>query len=292
VDKWFEMTNRSHQKAFSLLLISRDRLLTPFETSFLEGHLRTCDPCKAQAQVHQVLQQSLGFESQSLALQKHEFQTKLPEFLNIIDRKRVVQKTTKIVLTATKLGVAVVLIVSLLWALNLNFPELLPTISTQKTLSPPTSTKTPQLVSSSASPMHKVTPTENVSKQRAEVIPYTVQQSDTIFRIAEKFQLKPETILWSNFEPHSYDQIILQPGMKLNILPVDGVYYEWKDGDDLNEVASQMGVQPEDIIDWPGNHLNLEALGDLSRPHIEPGTMLVIPGGHIDFVDWNAPTDP
>jgi len=135
-------------------------------------------------------------------------------------------------------------------------------------------------------------PTEAVSEPRTEVITYTVRQNDTIFGIAEEFELKPETILWSNSETLSGATIILKPGMELNILPVDGVYYKWEDGDDLNAVASRMGVQPEDIIDWPGNHLYLETLGDPSRPNIVPGTMLVIPGGKLDFVDWNVPIYP
>jgi hypothetical protein len=118
---------------------------------------------------------------------------------------------------------------------------------------------------------------------RAEVIKYIVQQGDTIFGIAEKFQLKPETILLGNYETLNDDPHDLRAGMELNILPVDGVYYEWQEGDDLNAVASQFGVLPEDIIDWPGNHLNPETLGDLSKPNIEPGTMLVIPGGSRYF---------
>jgi hypothetical protein len=130
----------------------------------------------------------------------------------------------------------------------------------------------------------------SITFQRTEVITYIVKSGDTIFEIANKFNLKPETILWSNDETLVDNNVVLQPGMELNILPVDGVFYKWKVGDDLNEVASKLGVRTEDIIDWPGNHLNLETLGALSRPKIEPGTMLVIPGGHLDFVSWSSPS--
>jgi LysM repeat protein len=123
-----------------------------------------------------------------------------------------------------------------------------------------------------------------------EVVTYTVQQGDTIFAIADKFQLEPETVLWGNFDTLADDPHLLKPGMELNILPVDGIYYEWKEGDDLNEVASRFGVRPKDIIDWPGNHLKAETLGDWSRPNIKPGTMLVIPGGQREFDIWNTPS--
>ena len=130
----------------------------------------------------------------------------------------------------------------------------------------------------------------SITFQRTEVITYIVKSGDTIFEIANKFNLKPETILWNNDETLVDNNVVLQPGMELNILPVDGVFYKWKEGDDLNAVASKLGVRIEDIIDWPENHLNLETLGALSQPNIEPGTMLVIPGGHLDFVSWSSPS--
>ena len=39
----------------------------------------------------------------------------------------------------------------------------------------------------------------------------------------------------------------LLAGLEINILPVDGVYYEWHDGDGLNGVSDVFGVKPEDI---------------------------------------------
>lgn len=127
------------------------------------------------------------------------------------------------------------------------------------------------------------------SRPRQEITTYTVQSGDTIFGIAEKFGLDPETILWGNYAILQDNPHALQPDQELNILPVNGTYYEWQDGDGLNGVSSFFGVSPEDIINFPGNNLDTASIGDFARPNIIPGTMLIIPGGTREFVSWSAP---
>jgi hypothetical protein len=127
------------------------------------------------------------------------------------------------------------------------------------------------------------------SRPRTEVITYVVQTGDTIFGIAEKFGLKPETILWGNYYTLADDPHRLLPGQELSILPMNGTYHRWSEGEGLNGVARGYSVTPEDIIDWPGNHLDVNTLGDWSHPNIEPGTMLFVPGGTRQFVTWSAP---
>jgi murein DD-endopeptidase MepM/ murein hydrolase activator NlpD len=127
------------------------------------------------------------------------------------------------------------------------------------------------------------------SRPRQELTTYTVQEGDTIFGISEKFGLDPQTILWGNYNILQDNPHALQPGQELNILPVNGTYYEWQDGDGLNGVASFFGVPPEDIINYPGNNLDIATIGDYARPNIEPGTMLIVPGGQREFVSWSAP---
>ena len=127
------------------------------------------------------------------------------------------------------------------------------------------------------------------SRPRQEIIKYTVLDGDTIFGISEKFGLKPETILWGNYyvlldNPHS-----LKPGQELNILPVDGTYHEWQQGEGLNGVAKYYGVTPEDIINYPANDLDAATIGDYTNPNITSGTWLVVPNGRRDFVSWSAP---
>jgi len=127
------------------------------------------------------------------------------------------------------------------------------------------------------------------SRPRQEITTYTVQEGDTIFGISEKFGLDPETILWGNYAILQDNPHALQPGQDLNILPVNGTYYEWQDGDGLNGVSSFFGVTPDDIINFPGNNLDPATIGDFVRPNIAPGTMLIVPGGSREFVSWSAP---
>lgn len=127
------------------------------------------------------------------------------------------------------------------------------------------------------------------SRPRTEVITYEVQPGDTVFGIAEKFGLKPETILWGNYYVLADNPHALTPGQVLNIMPSDGVYHKWSAGEGLNGVAQGYGVTPDVIVNFPGNRLDPETLGDYSDPNIEPGTFLFVPGGTRQFVTWSAP---
>jgi len=127
------------------------------------------------------------------------------------------------------------------------------------------------------------------SRPRQEILKYTVLEGDTIFGISERFGLKPETILWGNYyvlldNPHS-----LQPGQELSILPVNGTYHEWNQGEGLNGVAKYYGVTPEDIINYPANNLDAATIGDYANPNIAPGTWLIVPNGRREFISWSAP---
>lgn len=138
--------------------------------------------------------------------------------------------------------------------------------------------------------------TTRPEKPRFEIDTYEVQSGDSVFGIATKFGLQPQTILWGNFDTLADDPHRLSPGQKLNILPEDGVLYRWNAGDGLNGVAKFFGVSVDSIIDWPGNNLDRSKLGDLSNPNIPPDTRLFIPGGTRAFISWSAPlisrTDP
>jgi murein DD-endopeptidase MepM/ murein hydrolase activator NlpD len=129
------------------------------------------------------------------------------------------------------------------------------------------------------------------SRPRVDVTTYTVQPGDSIFGIAERFGLKPETILWGNYSILADNPHLLQPDQVLTILPVDGTYHKWSAGENLQKVAEFYQVNPGDIIEWPGNPFDIYAT-DIENPGLQPGTMLIIPGGQREMIDYGPPRIP
>src|SRR5690606_35853335 len=126
-------------------------------------------------------------------------------------------------------------------------------------------------------------------RARTEIVNYTVQAGDNLFSIAERFNLQSETVLWSNRYVLGDDPHFIYPGQQLLISPIDGVLHRWSAGEGLNGVAEFYKVSPDVIVNYPGNHLAVETLGDYASPNIAPGTMLVVPGGKGEFTDWRTP---
>jgi murein DD-endopeptidase MepM/ murein hydrolase activator NlpD len=189
---------------------------------------------------------------------------------------------------------AVLLVVTVIWLLqraNLGRTSSLPAVSN---LTPVPTLPISQLPVAIASgldgiprqaELHTIIP----SRPRIDVATYTVQAGDSIFRIADNFGLKPSTILFGNWNTLQDHPNLLKPGQELNILPVDGMYYEWQGVEDLTQVATFYGSDLESIINFPGNHLDPDAIGDLSNPNIAAGTWLILPGGKREFTSWTAP---
>ncbi len=126
------------------------------------------------------------------------------------------------------------------------------------------------------------------TRPRVDVITYTVQTGDSLFSIADAFGLKPETLLWGNYAVLEDNPHVLRPGQVLNVLPTDGTYYQWQEGDTLDAVADFFGVTPDDIIEYPGNRFDL-AMATTGDPEIQPGTWLIVPGGKRATQDWGPP---
>jgi hypothetical protein len=124
------------------------------------------------------------------------------------------------------------------------------------------------------------------TRPREDVISYTVKSGDSIFSIAKNFNIKPETLLWANYDLLKDNPDMLSLDMELKIPPIDGVYYKWVDGDIVDAVATKFKAQPQDIMNWPSNNM------DLTDPQVEPGQMVLIPGGQREFVSWIVPTIP
>lgn len=121
-----------------------------------------------------------------------------------------------------------------------------------------------------------------------DVTTYVVQPGDNLFVIAEKYGLRPETVLWGNYEVLRDNPQFLRPGQELTILPTDGVYYQWVAGDNLNSIASFFRVEPEVIINYPGNRV-FSDLTSIASTEIAAGTWLIVPGGERDLKDWGPP---
>jgi hypothetical protein len=122
------------------------------------------------------------------------------------------------------------------------------------------------------------------TRSRTNVIEYSVTTGDSVFGIAQSFNLHPETILWANYDQLNDSPDMLNPGMMLNVPPVDGVYYQWQESDTLESVAAKFDATVQDILSWEGNNF------DLTNPQVEPKQWIMIPNGHREFRQWLVPT--
>ena len=117
-----------------------------------------------------------------------------------------------------------------------------------------------------------------------QVRSYTVSIGDSVFEIAANFEIKPETVLWANYDQLNDNPDMISVGMPLLIPPANGVLYKWQAGDTVEGVAGQFKAKPDDILAWSGNDI------DLAEPVIEPGSFIFIPGGQREFRQWLIPT--
>ena len=119
------------------------------------------------------------------------------------------------------------------------------------------------------------------SRERRGVITYTVQAGDTLFGIAGQFGLRPESVLWANYDALQDNPHLLQPGMDLAIPPVNGIVYTVEAGDTVESIAEKYKVTP-DAIYVDGAQWNQLKPGD--QPAV--GETLIIPGGSREFKPW------
>ncbi|MDM8530605.1 peptidoglycan DD-metalloendopeptidase family protein [Anaerolineales bacterium HSG25] len=116
-----------------------------------------------------------------------------------------------------------------------------------------------------------------VAPPREEIAQYIIKTGDTVYGIAYKFNLTPETVLWSNphlkENPHS-----LQVGQPINILPFDGIYHQVGGSDTIEGIAAAYKADPEAIINSSLNEIDAE------NPIVQIGQWIVVPGGSKPFV--------
>ncbi len=141
--------------------------------------------------------------------------------------------------------------------------------------------------SNTAAIKRKITLITRIPEDRPDytVKEYTVARGDSTFSIATENKIEPETLLWANYDTLEDSPDSLRVGQELNIPPVDGIYYQWKEGDTIESIASEYEADPDEILHWPGNDI------DLTDPTIEAGDWVMIPGGSREFVQWVIPIE-
>ena len=113
---------------------------------------------------------------------------------------------------------------------------------------------------------------------------HVVERGDSVFAISKQFSIKPDTLLWANYDVLNDSPDSIRPGQELNIPPTDGILYAWKDGDTLDKVVTEYKAKSEDVLNWPGNDV------DLTNPSFKTGQLVMIPGGSREYKQWLMPT--
>ena len=121
-------------------------------------------------------------------------------------------------------------------------------------------------------------------RPRYNEIDHVVIRGDSVFGISSEYNINPETLLWANYDVLEDSPDSLRLGMVLRVPPTNGVYYKWQAGDTLESVATKFKANVEDVVNWPGNNI------DLDNPNPEVGSFVMIPGGSREFVQWLIPT--
>ncbi len=121
-------------------------------------------------------------------------------------------------------------------------------------------------------------------RPRYAVLVHKVESGDSVFAIAKEYSIKPDTLLWANYAVLNDTPDSLRIGQELNVPPVDGILYQWKEGDTLDKIAAQYKANPDAILDWSGNEI------DLTNPTIKADQWVMIPGGSREYKQWLVPT--
>ncbi|MFN8637302.1 MAG: LysM peptidoglycan-binding domain-containing protein [Chloroflexota bacterium] len=101
---------------------------------------------------------------------------------------------------------------------------------------------------------------------RSDIVSYEVQEGDTLGQLATQFGVSLWTILSAN---NLADPDLIRPGMRLKVLPVNGVEHEVQPGEKLTDIAEFYKVDLGPLIDFNG----------LSDPdNLKVGLRLTIPG--------------
>lgn len=110
--------------------------------------------------------------------------------------------------------------------------------------------------------------TEVTKSSIASIKEYIVAEGDSISKIASKFGISVNTVLWANnLSFSSY----VKPGQKLAIPTMSGVVYKVAKGDTLSKISQKYGIASATISD----------ANALAQDGLAVGKLLIIPGGKI-----------
>lgn len=110
---------------------------------------------------------------------------------------------------------------------------------------------------------------------------YVVERGDTPNGIADKFGIQPETLLGGNPQL-SQESSLLQVGVELIILPLDGVLHDVQPGESLEDISALYAVPTEDIIAYAPNNLAFPF-------RLYPETQIMVPGAVREVFVWTPP---
>lgn len=117
----------------------------------------------------------------------------------------------------------------------------------------------------------KVSPPDSdsvvIDQRRELVITYKVEDGDTLMKVASDFGISLNTLLWAN---DLTARSVLRVNQELKILPIDGVLYTVKKGDNISAISQKYKTDNEQIIDFN----DLPADGAL-----KVGMDLILPNG-------------
>lgn len=118
-----------------------------------------------------------------------------------------------------------------------------------------------------------------------EITEYVVKRGDSPWSIAQKFNLRPETILWGNPQLNAAAGS-LRAGDTLMILPVDGVLHIVQEGDTLEQIANLHGGPSQEIFEYLGNDFDLTQPAQLTK-----GQQVIVPNGNSPII-WSEAQVP
>jgi murein DD-endopeptidase MepM/ murein hydrolase activator NlpD len=114
-----------------------------------------------------------------------------------------------------------------------------------------------------------------------ELQTYLVERGDTPNAIADRFGIRPETLLGGN--PRlSEESSMLRAGVEIIILPIDGVLHDVQPGDTVEHLSQLYGIPVETIVNYEPNNLEFPY-------RLYADSQIIVPGAVREVFVWTPP---